>query len=192
MGFFYVEPAPGSAAPDRSRLTWGMDSAEAYTSAGFVSDPRWLENSRYLDWGAMAAIARNEAAALAADEYVRTTYGDAYGGVRPWPPLNMEDEGLSVLQAPYRPSSYRPPVSIPGYTPRQLKEVLSDRNPYPSTYSALEEYAELRQMPGMLPVYTQIVIFKGFGVGQKSGSRKRFLLVGIYSSDVYRNVSLAR
>lgn len=201
MGFFYVEPVPGNVPQDLSRLTWDMDPAEAYTSAGFVSDPRWLESSRYLDWGAMEAIARNEAAALAADAYVRTMYGDAYGGVRPWPPLNMEDEGLSVLLYLERRLLYWRPISMPGYSPAALKACLTDRNPYPSTYSALEEYAQLRALrqsqpvPSQLPInemraYTGIVIFKGFGVGQKAASNKRFLLVGTYASDVFRDVRL--
>lgn len=199
MGFFYVDPAPGLPTQDLSRLTWDMDPAEAYTSAGFVSDPRWLESSRYLDWGAMEAIARNEAAALAADEYVRTTYGDAYGGVRPWPPLNMEDEGLSVRLCLESRIHHWRTISIPGQSPAALKASLTDRNPYPSTYSALEEYAHLRSfhqlMPSLLSIsdmraYTEIVIFKGFGVGQKAASNKRFLLVGAYASDVFRDVRL--
>lgn len=201
MGLFYVDPTPGLPTQDLSRLTWDMDPAEAYTSAGFVSDPRWLESSRYLDWGAMEAIARNEAAALAADEYVRTTYGDAYGGVRPWPPLNMEDEGLSVLLYMERRLLYWRPISMPGYSPAQLKASLTDRNPYPSMYSALEEYVLLRALRQSQPVpsqslsnemraYTEIVIFKGFGVGQKTASNKRFLLVGTYASDVFRDVRL--
>lgn len=201
MGFFYVDPTPGLPTQDLSRLTWDMDPAEAYTSAGFVSDPRWLESLRYLDWGAMEAIARNEAAALAADEYVRTTYGDAYGGVRPWPPLNMEDEGLSVRLCLESRIHHWRTISIPGQSPAALKASLTDRNPYPSTYSALEEYvlfrhlAQSRLLPpwpaaSWMQAYAQIIVFKGFGVGQKAASNKRFLLVGAYASDVFRDVRL--